>query len=152
MFKNIGIGILVLIILGVIFGENETQENPAKNGSTSNTAQSGEKSSSKKVEVIETTAIKLFKEYEQNEISADNKYKGKFVKVTGQIDDIGKDLFDDMYITLKGSEFFGGVQVYFDDADGNVVASLTKNTRITVVCKVDGLMMNVLCRDAVVVN
>ena len=143
MLKNIGIGILVLIVIGIIFGENETQENPAKTEG---------KSSSKKVEVIEITSINLSKEYEQNEISADNKYKGKFVEVSGQIDDIGKDILDDMYITLKGSNFMNGVQVYFDDGDGNIVASLSKNTRVTVVCKVDGLMMNVLCKDAVLVK
>jgi hypothetical protein len=148
MLKNIGIGILVLIFLGVIFGESGTSENPAKNGSSSNSVQPDKK----QVEVIEVTSIKLYREYEQNEISADNKYKGNFVKVTGIIDDIGKDILDSMYITLKGSEFIGGVQVFFEDEDNGVVATLSKNTRVTVVCKVDGLMMNVLCNDAVLVN
>ena len=148
MLKNIGIGILVLIFLGVIFGESETSENPAKNGSSSNSVEPDKK----QVEVIEVTSIKLYREYEQNEISADNKYKGNFVKVTGIIDDIGKDILDSMYITLKGSEFIGGVQVFFEDEDNGVVATLSKNTRVTVVCKVDGLMMNVLCNDAVLVN
>ena len=57
-----------------------------------------------------------------------------------------------MYITLKGSDILGGVQVFFEDDDNSVVATLSKNTRVTVVCKVDGLMMNVLCNDAVLVN
>ena len=34
MLKNIGIGILVLIFIGVIFGEGESSKNPAKHDSS----------------------------------------------------------------------------------------------------------------------
>ena len=99
------------------------------------------------MEILEVTPSALFRAYEQNEIKADNAYKDRYVKMTGRIDDIGKDLMDNMYVTLAASEFFG-IQVYFNDEDSSEVANLNKGGTITVVCMVEGLMGNVMCEDA----
>ena len=69
--------------------------------------------------------------------------------MTGRIDDIGKDAMDNMYVTFKAGDFFG-IQVYFNDEDTGRVANLSKGSSITVVCKVTGKMMNVLCDDAAI--
>jgi hypothetical protein len=140
----------MLIFLGA--GGATQSDNPAKQSRSSSSSSSiSSTSSAKPVEVQKVSATSLFREYEKNEISADNKYKGKYVEVSGRIDDIGKDILDDMYITLKGSDFFG-VQVYFNEDDSNVVANLSKNSNIKVVCEIEGLMGNVICKDAVIVE
>ena len=94
------------------------------------------------------TASKLYKEYNENEIAADEKYKGKIIEVTGVIRDIGNDIMDNAYITLVGNEYFGDIQCYFNEK--SVVAKLSKGKRITVMGSCSGLMINVQVNDCIV--
>ena len=94
------------------------------------------------------TASKLYKEYNSNEIAADEKYKGKIIEVTGVIRDIGNDIMDNAYITLVGNEYFGDIQCYFNEK--SVVAKLSKGKRITVIGSCSGLMMNVQINNCIV--
>ena len=84
---------------------------------------------------IELTARQLVKEYADNEVSADNKYKGKVLLVTGTIDDIGKALVDDIYVAMGESSFTGfedgfGVQCFFSDKYKEEVGNLKKGDSI----------------------
>ena len=60
------------------------------------------------------SARKLYKEYNANEIAADEKYKGQIIQVTGIIRDIGNDIMDNAYVTLIGDQYFGDIQCYFN--------------------------------------
>ena len=97
---------------------------------------------------ITISASKLYKEYNENEIAADEKYKGKIIEVTGVIRDIGNDIMDNAYITLVGDEYFGDIQCYFNEK--SVVAKLSKGKRITVIGSCSGLMMNVQINNCIV--
>ena len=90
---------------------------------------------------VTISASKLYKEYNENEIAADEKYKGKIIEVTGVIRDIGNDIMDNAYITLVGNEYFGDIQCYFNEK--SVVAKLSKGKRITIIGSCSGLLMNV---------
>lgn len=87
--------------------------------------------------------------YVDNEVNADNQVKGKKFYVEGKIGDIGKEIMDDIYITLESSDMMRSVQCFIDDKD--LVAKLQKGQRITVFGKCEGLMMNVLMKDCQVV-
>ena len=94
---------------------------------------------------IEITAKQLVKEYADNEVSADNKYKGKVLLVTGTIDDIGKDLVDDIYVAMGESSFTGfedgfGVQCFFSDKHKKEVGNLKKGDSIKIKGKCDGVL------------
>jgi hypothetical protein len=69
--------------------------------------------------------------------------------VSGVIGEIGKDLLDDIYITLPVSGLFG-VQVFFNNEDNKIVANLNKGMNIKVVCRVEGKLGYVVCRDAAI--
>ena len=97
---------------------------------------------------VTISASKLYKEYNENEIAADEKYKGKIIEVTGVIRDIGNDIMDNAYITLVGDEYFGDIQCYFNEK--SVVAKLSKGKRITVIGSCSGLMMNVQINNCIV--
>ena len=97
---------------------------------------------------ITISASKLYKEYNENEIAADEKYKGKIIEVTGVIRDIGNDIMDNAYITLVGDEYFGDIQCYFNEK--SVVAKLSKGKRITVIGSCSGLMINVQINNCIV--
>ena len=92
----------------------------------------------------------LFYTYQQNEVSADNNFKDKWFYVEGVVDDIKKDIMDDIYVTLKTGEMFGNIQCFLDDAD--VASQLQKGQKITIYGKCSGLMMNVLMKECKVVE
>lgn len=92
----------------------------------------------------------LYNAYQANEVRADNNFKGKVFYVEGIIGDIGKDIMDEIYVTLNTGDIIGSVQCYVDNAE--VAAKLLKGQRITVFGECDGLMMNVLMKDCKVVE
>jgi|AntRauTorckE5430_2_1112549.scaffolds.fasta_scaffold09116_3 hypothetical protein len=92
----------------------------------------------------------LYNAYQANEVSADNNYKDKKFYVEGIVGDIGKDILDYIYVTLKTGDIIGSIQCYIDDSD--VAANLQKGQRITVFGECDGLLMNVLMKDCKVVE
>ena len=97
---------------------------------------------------VTISASKLYKEYNENEIAADEKYKGKIIEITGVIRDIGNDIMDNAYITLVGNEYFGDIQCYFNEK--SVVAKLSKGKKITVIGSCSGLMINVQINNCIV--
>jgi len=102
---------------------------------------------------IEISSKDLAAEYDKNEIAADNKYGGKNVRVTGEVQDMGKDFMDEVYITLEGKDLFQSVQVYFDDSEAEgKAAELSKGDTVTIEGECDGMIINVQIVDAVFVD
>lgn len=97
------------------------------------------------------SSIELVDAYESNEVSADMKYKNKVFYVEGYIDDIGKDLFNDIYVSLEGSEeIFRSVSCTINDV--KVVASLKKGQWLAIRGRCDGLMLDVQMEDCEIVE
>jgi hypothetical protein len=94
---------------------------------------------------IKVKLTQILKDYTDNEVNADNLYKGKRVQVSGRVAEIKKDLFDHPYIAIgTGAEFeIPQFQAGFDDNDAGKLTQLKKGLTVTVTCQVDGLMMNV---------
>ncbi|MSP70484.1 MAG: hypothetical protein EXR20_09440 [Bacteroidetes bacterium] len=93
---------------------------------------------------IEVSPQQLYSDWEANEVSADLKYKGKVLIVKGKVNTIGKDIMDDIYVTLNTGKTFGEVQCSFSDNHTNEAAGLKKGQTITIKGKCDGKMMNIL--------
>jgi|TARA_B110000858_G_scaffold160290_1_gene184290 hypothetical protein len=99
---------------------------------------------------IEVSAKKLYADYDANGVSADMKYKGKVLSVTGKINNIDKDFMDEIYVSLKGDEYFGDIQCYFAESHIQEAANLSKGQTITVKGVCDGQMMNVILKGCVI--
>ncbi|PHR20652.1 MAG: hypothetical protein COA38_19365 [Fluviicola sp.] len=95
-------------------------------------------------------ALVLAEEYENNEVSADVKYKNKILFVDGVIEDISKDLFDKIFITLEGYELFGSVTCYVNDPEK--VMTLSKGMRIVVRGRCDGTLLGVNMNDCEIIE
>jgi hypothetical protein len=95
-------------------------------------------------------APNLTARYEENEVKADENFKGKTFFVEGTVRDIKKDIMDDIYVILEGDQMFRDVQCFFDDK--NTASQLQKGMRVTFQGKCDGLMMNVLMKNCVLVD
>jgi hypothetical protein len=87
-----------------------------------------------KVETVKVKAAAILKEFEDNEAAADAKYDGKVLTVTGTIDKIDTEFFDDSeyVIQIGGGSDFELWTVNADDQSQDDVASLKKGDRITV--------------------
>ncbi|HMR83963.1 MAG TPA: hypothetical protein PKE30_12565 [Niabella sp.] len=119
--------LLALFIIGSIPGDDKNK--PA--ASTASTpAEISEPTEQPQIPVIEVTAKQLVADYNANEVSADNKYKGKQLKITGVVESINKDFTNDIYLIIKGGdELFSDVHAYFDDAEA--AAKISKGQKIT---------------------
>ena len=87
---------------------------------------------------IEVTSSTLTRDYDSNEVAANQKYKGMLVLVTGKIGDIS----DSGYVLLRSeaaSGFLpGSVRCDFDAENQNQLAELQKDRIITLLGRLDG--------------
>ncbi|MBN2642939.1 MAG: hypothetical protein JXR78_14910 [Victivallales bacterium] len=108
-----------------------------------------------KIGCKQITPVKIYdilNTYKENEVRGDNIYKSKYIEVTGYVDSIKKDAFGNLFITLgTGSQFeIPQIQAFFDKSQNKVLSRLEKMQEITIVGKVDGLMMNVIMKKCII--
>ncbi len=96
---------------------------------------------------FEITASDLAQEYKANEVSADEKFKNKKVAVFGTVEQIGKDVLDNPYISFSG-EFLQSVTCYFSKDDIKTISQISKGDKITIIGECTGLTLtNVVIQD-----
>lgn len=134
----IGIGFLGLVVIAALSGKDANKPQTT----AENTAQET---------VADIRIDQLLSAYKENEVNADNQYKGKLVRVSGITNDIKKDITNSLYVTIgRGAQFeLPVVQAFFSEENSGKLAQLKKGQRITVVCRISGLMMNVLAKDCI---
>ena len=125
------LSVLFFIVIGLASIEDEA---PAINSETK--------------PVLSVNSKTLYKDYTNNEIAADDKYKGKVIQVSGTIRDIGNDIMDDAYITLVGDDFFGDIQCFFPDKSS--LLKVNKGQKVTVVGYCTGLFVNIILQNCVI--
>lgn len=114
----------------------------ADNAASASTATAGDKAT-------EVSSVDLSKKYGDNEVSADEAYKGKKLQITGTVEEISKDALDAIYVVLRGKDEFSSVQVYVDDA--KAAAQLKKGQKLTVTGECDGMILgSPIIKDAVI--
>jgi len=96
------------------------------------------------------SASELYADYEANGVAADDKYKGKVLLVTGEVNTIDRDIMETIYVTLQGDEYFGDVQCFFAEDHVSAASQLTKGQTITVKGRCDGKLMNVMLEGCVI--
>lgn len=139
------IGFFILIFIIGKAGGNSTTSKISNAATTNNSTIQKE---DKKVETIKVSAIQIYNDYKENEVSADNKYKDKLVDVSGEVDKIGKDFMDVPYVslvTLKNEIMdLSMVQCKFDKDKMAELASLKKGTRLIIRGTVNGSVATIV--------
>lgn len=147
-YKRWWFWVIVVIVIFVIIGSSGT-----KNTGDNNTTGQSKDNTIQQIPAIKVSASQLSADYKANQVAADAKYKGKTVEVTGTISSIGKDILDTPYVTLSGSDVLSSVQCMFDKSDADQLATLAKDTRITLTGKVKGeMVINVLLDNCSIVK
>lgn len=140
-------GAIVIIFTIVNFSKKKAEEKEQLDQTLTAAAHTPDKSSgvsasSVKPAFIEVSAAEMVKAYDANEISADQKYKGKVVRISGVIDTIGKDLFDKPFVSLKSKHLILGVRCAFNDESD--LGKLKSGNHVTLVGEAQGKVMNVM--------
>ena len=152
IFKRWWFWLIVLVVIIVIASSGNKSDNQTTTATPEQSTQKAEQPAAQKPpDAIKITATKLYGDYKANEVAADASYKGKTLEITGTVSDIKKDITDTLYVTLKGDQYFGDVQCYFNDKYTSQLASLKKGQQLTVMGKCDGLLMNVLVKNCDIV-
>jgi hypothetical protein len=90
---------------------------------------------------IAIDASTLWAEYDANEVAADNRYKGRQLDVSGVVQSIDKDLFDNIVIHLRTQNQFEHVSATMKAEGASQAAQLRKRQQVEVVCKGHGRIM-----------
>ena len=94
------------------------------------------------------SSVDLMDAYIVNEVSADDSLKGKVFFVTGTVNRIGKDILDNVYITLRSGTVMRSIQLFFRiPGQISIVSKLRKGDHVTALGLCDGLMGNVIMKD-----
>lgn len=165
--------IIVLVVLCAIVGGNkENTDVPTDNSADDSMANSAASeptdstvSETKAPVVIGKDAptidyefvdiMTLLDEYQTNEVAADQKYKDKFVKVSGKVKDIGKDILNNIYVCVNdGTDLtWEYAQCYFSgQSEVDKVANLAVGDTITLYGKVGNFNLTLTIDRCVIVE
>ncbi|WP_211461796.1 OB-fold protein [Collimonas silvisoli] len=136
-------GFVALIIVAAIAGPGKKADTPvavqnvdasASAVSASPVAALAEKPAAPAETILAVTAVQLAKDYDANEVAADQKYKGKKLRVSGSVQSIDKDVFNNIVVHLKTTNEFMPAMAKLDDKHEALAASLSKGGKITWQC------------------
>lgn len=91
--------------------------------------------------VVSVGSIRLWRDYQANEVAADNLYKGKTVRVVGRVLSIGKDGRGAAVLNLVSGNPVFQTMATLEASQTQRAATLTKGTRVAVECVGNGVMM-----------
>lgn len=147
--KKILIGVGVLFALAVI-GRLGHKDSASAATASMGAADPGAQATEPEQPTASTVDIaSLLSEYKNNEVRADAEYKGKWISTTGVAGEVKKDILGSVYVTVGSGALFEIPQVQCFVAKDQVTraAQYSKGDKVTIVGRVDGLMMNVLVKE-----
>ncbi|MFA5404159.1 MAG: hypothetical protein WC358_04425 [Ignavibacteria bacterium] len=97
--------------------------------------------------VIKISAKNLYKEYMDNPVAADEKFKGKILKVNGTVSTIDKGTDGKICVMLETGELIGYIFCYFPDSESKDVANIEKGNYKTIKGKCTGKLVGVVLEN-----
>lgn len=94
-----------------------------------------------KVSVMKMDYKVLHKDYMDNPIAADEKYKGKVLELTGQVDIIDREIAGNPYVTFE-VDLLEDVRITFKKSEESKVTKLVKGQTITIRGKCKGTLLS----------
>jgi hypothetical protein len=134
VLKYAGIALLAIIVLGAIVEATKSPEQKAADAAK--LAEKKQAELAKRAEEIAAmpvvSAAQLARDYEDNTVAADQKYKNKEFKVSGKVSDINTDFAGSPYITMGGG--FIPPQFKFSRDHAEQLAKVRKGMQLTLLC------------------
>lgn len=95
------------------------------------------------LDIPTASSNQIAKDYDQNQVAADQKYFKKMLKLSGYIESINSGLGNKPYITLNGINSFLLPQAHFKNDDIHQIAKLKKWQQVYLVCKGNGAVIGI---------
>ena len=122
------LGVILMVFIGLIVGPP-----PAGIKSTQSTTPVAPEAPARKATPV--SANDLYSQYDANEVSADDYYKGRSLLVTGRVGSINKDFLDKVYIIMPSSSNpYMGVHAELKRSEKERAGNLRKGQQITLLC------------------
>jgi TonB family protein len=124
---------VLLLVAGVVIVAN-MPPSPSQSATSFSTADAASAPPAEVMPDMAITTPELSEAYSENEVAADNAYKGKTLAVTGIVSEIGKDYRERVFL-LFDSPLSLGIRATMNDGSDAVAGRLQKWQKVTVACK-----------------
>jgi hypothetical protein len=131
-------GLATLLLIGASAGIIGATKVP---GRIASTAPAAAPRATPDDDFVSARAITLFTEYDENEVAADRKYKGKEVVLTGPIQSIERDAFRNIVVHLQTPNQFMSVLATLQDKYESEAARMKKGDIVSLDCIGAGRVM-----------
>jgi hypothetical protein len=96
---------------------------------------------SPKPEILRVDAVRLWRDYDANEVAADQVYKGKKLLVIGRVASIDKGPLGGIYVMLRSPNQFMNVHAKMEQSQEGRAASLSKGQGVALQCMSTGMTL-----------
>lgn len=96
---------------------------------------------------IRISAVSLYREYTDNPVASDEKFKGKMLKVDGNIDLITQESDGRISLLLEANAVNGFIFCYFQKSQSGAISKISKGNYKTVKGRCNGFRIGVLLED-----
>ena len=127
LLAKVGLGFFGFVVLSAVVGGNK---NSNASQASMVPAAAAEPPQVKNVESetpalppLEVDAMQLWRDYDANEVSADNMYKDRSLAVTGRVASIDKDFLDNIIIHLRSPNQFMHTRATMEDSEKRAASS-----------------------------
>lgn len=128
-----------LMVIGYFAGKKEDGNTSTSSTQTSQSTSAANASPAEATPpqkpVYQTTARKLFNDYDENEVAVDEQLKGKLIAVTGIVQSIDKDFTDSIVISLKTDNQFMPARMDMKDSEKSTAMGLKKGKQVVIICE-----------------
>jgi hypothetical protein len=119
--------VLGMILAGFLFSRNKSSGSKGKSAQYAEPVKSPDG-------LVSVGAVRLWRDYEENEVAADNRYKGQRLSVTGSVVSIERDYEDRPVLHLFGGNAIFPTVATLNKADIPAAAQLKKGDQVVVRC------------------
>jgi uncharacterized protein len=105
-------------------------------------AKSGKESKAFKDVSGSYSSVQLYREYKQNELVANKKYKGKKIRVHGVTESVTENFIGQAMVKTESPDFFLGGTMYKVNKEDPYILSLVPGSKVDMVCTGAGFVMD----------
>lgn len=137
----------IVIVVAIGIASNSDSDNSKLSLGASTSGQTEKPAQKTKLEkaldgAIEVDYKELHKEYMDNAIGADGKYKDKTLILVGEVDTIDREIAGHPYVTFNVDGYFNNIRITFSKDEEEKVAQLSKGQTIKIVGKCKGTLIS----------
>lgn len=90
---------------------------------------------------VKVSADQIRRDYQSNEVTADDRYRGKIIDVTGIVKAVKKSVLGDPYVALSTSNMFESTDARFSAEDATVLRSFLRGDKVILRCVGNGVAL-----------